>query len=64
MFLALLEQIIFINDEHYKNLAIYLRAARFADDKKFKEIVEKKPIIRQKLDKQSEAELFERLNKW
>lgn len=64
MFLTLLEQITLINDEHYKSLAFYLRAARFADDKKFKEIMEKKPRIRQKLDKKTEAELIARLNKW
>ena len=64
MFLTLLEQITLINDEHYKSLAFYLRAARFVDDKKFKEIMEKKPRIRQKLDKKAEAELIARLNNW
>lgn len=63
MFKNIMKQIITINEEEHKSLACWLRVARFADDKKFKELIAKSAAHNNN-DNISESELIARLNKW
>ena len=42
MFKSVINQVAILQDEEYKNLALWLRAARFCDNKDFKALINKK----------------------